>query len=337
MNFIEFVKDRYFVYITEIMTAGVSALFLTAFKVPPELKAALGVIFIVMALLLEIWEFMRKRRFYRELFSKLDEVNEKYLISEMLTEPDFYEGGMVCDALHQAGRSMCELVEENRMTMSDFREFIEMWVHEIKVPLSSLLLMVRSENCGPDLKMLEQLHRIDCYTDKVLYYARSENAEKDYLINKVSLKRTVSDSVLKFKEELLLKDAAVQTGDLDAEVMTDGKWLGFIIDQFLSNSLKYFSPERTPVIEIFAEQFPDRTLLHFRDNGIGIPESDLPYVFEKSFTGENGRTGAKSTGMGLYIVKNLCCRLEHKISVFSQRGSYTEFVMTFSSNDHYMR
>jgi signal transduction histidine kinase len=117
--------------------------------------------------------------------------------------------------------------------------------------------------------------------------------------------------------------------------MTDGKWLGYILGQLISNSLKYFSDTREPEIHISAADEQDCVKLCFCDNGIGIPAADLPRIFDKSFTGENGRTSAKSTGMGLYIVKNLCEKLGHRIEVSSEFGVYTEFIITFAKNDYY--
>ncbi|MBP5580288.1 MAG: sensor histidine kinase, partial [Ruminococcus sp.] len=171
--------------------------------------------------------------------------------------------------------------------------------------------------------------------DQVLYYARSGSAEKDYIIKETSLKRIVANAALKNREDIQLAGASVETEGLDISVMTDGKWLEFMLGQFIANSLKYTVEGRSTVMSISAEELTDRVLLRFRDNGIGIPEKDLPRVFDKSFTGENGRLYAKSTGMGLYIVKSLCEKLGHSISVTSQQGSYTEFTIAFAKNDFY--
>ena len=117
--------------------------------------------------------------------------------------------------------------------------------------------------------------------------------------------------------------------------MTDSKWMQFILGQLMGNSMKYLSHEREPEIKVWAEQFDDKTVLHFRDNGIGIPKGDLPKIFEKSFTGENGHTHAKSTGMGLYIVKKLCNKLGHTVSADSVQGEYTEIIISFGKNELY--
>ena len=178
-------------------------------------------------------------------------------------------------------------------------------------------------------KYSDKLKRIDDYIENVLYYARSKNAEKDYIIKPVSLKRVFADIAIKNREELQERNIALHTEKLDVNVMTDGKWLGFILGQLMGNGMKYDASE----IIVMAEDFPDKTVLHFRDNGIGIPESDLPYIFEKSFTGENGRTHRKSTGMGLYIVKKLCDKLGHSVSASSVQGDFTEIIITFGKND----
>ena len=335
MKLRDFIKDRVFAYILVTITFVMMLIFMAAFHIQMGLIIIMSVILGMSAIAAEVWEFSRKKSFYNDLISKLDGLDRKYLISEMLEFPSFYEGRLVCEVLHESNRSMCESVAGYRRSASDFREFIEMWVHEIKLPVSSLLLMMHNHKSEFSEKALEQLRRIDGYTDTVLYYARSENAEKDYLIKEILLKRAVSNAAVKIREDLLLHNVQLQTEKLDVSVMTDSKWLEFILGQFLANSIKFFPKQREALITIWAEDFPDRTVLHFRDNGIGIPENDLPYIFEKSFTGENGRTHSKSTGMGLYIVKSLCRRLGHDIDVKSVRGEFTEFMITFGKNDFY--
>ena len=163
----------------------------------------------------------------------------------------------------------------------------------------------------------------------MLYYARSGSAEKDYIIKPVSLKRTFADAALRSREELQERGISLRTEGLDTEVVTDGKWLTFIFGQLMAKSMKYRAEE----IFVSAQVLPDRTELRFRDDGCGIAESELPYIFERSFTGSNGRTQAKSTGMGLYIVRKLCRKLGHGISASSEQGKFTEICMTFGRND----
>jgi hypothetical protein len=196
--------------------------------------------------------------------------------------------------------------------------------------VATLQLMCHNDG---NTKYAEYFKKIDDYIENVLYYARSENAEKDYLIKEVSLKRAFADTALKNREELQGRNVSVITENLDINVMTDSKWIEYILGQLMSNSMKYFSPDREPELRVYAEDMQGKTMLHFCDNGIGIPESDLPYIFEKSFTGENGRTHRRSTGMGLYIVKKLCDKLGHAVSIKSVEGEFTEVILSFGKNN----
>lgn len=336
MRFRDYIRDRLWFYVIAALSFGLILLFLTAYRVSSQLMTFITVIFLLFIISEELVGFMRKKRFYDDLMFKLEALDKKYLVHEMVQKPDFFEGRLTYDVLCQAHKAMCEEVSEYKRSSDDFREFIELWVHEVKLPVASLQLMAHNNSDRLGEKFLEQLRRIDGYTDQVLYYARSESAEKDYIIKEISLKRTVSNTALKNREDIQLAGASIETDGLDVNVMTDGKWLEFILGQFIANSLKYTVEGRETVMRISAEELSDRVLLHFRDNGIGIPEKDLTRVFDKSFTGENGRSYAKSTGMGLYIVKSLCERLGHGISVTSEQGSYTEFTIVFSKNDFYI-
>lgn len=182
---------------------------------------------------------------------------------------------------------------------------------------------------------MEQLRRIDDYTEQVLYYVRSEHTEKDFLIKETKLDKLVTRAVVKQKDDLLAYHIELQVEPGNALVMTDGKWMEFILNQIMNNAIKYRDLKKASRIVITAEEFADKTVLHIKDNGIGIAKSDLGRVFEKSFTGENGRQRAKSTGMGLYIAKKLCERLGHGLDIESQQGEYTMVSISFGKNDYY--
>ena len=333
MRLSDFLKDRLPVYAIYAAAGVIMLIFALAVNIP-AFMCIIAVIVLMLAVgSAELWEFLRKRKFYDAMQNNIRELDKKYLIAETAERPDFYEGRLMYDILREADKSMCEQIAEYRRENASFREFIELWVHEVKLPVASLQLILH--NGDDTAKALEQLRRIDNYTDTVLYYARSGNAEKDYIITEIPLKNTVREAVIKYRDDLTSRGVAIETDIPDVTVMTDGKWLGYILGQLLSNSLKYFSEAREPDIRITAEDFQDFVKLRFFDNGIGIPAADLPRIFDKSFTGENGRKGAKSTGMGLYVVKNLCEKLGHRIEVHSDAAAYTEFVITFAKNDYY--
>lgn len=140
---------------------------------------------------------------------------------------------------------------------------------------------------------------------------------------------------LKNKDMLLDGDISLNVHDVDECVVTDSKWLEFMVNQIVSNSIKYIDRGQEKTIEIWAEAVGDGKALHIKDNGIGIPQSDIPLVCRKSFTGENGRKHAKSTGMGLYIIDNLCRQLGHKLNITSKVDEYTDVSIVFGHNDIY--
>ena len=335
MRILDYLRDRVLAYIFWCICLIVTIIFLRAFKVHVQAILVVAVIDIMAVTFHEVWNLGRKKKFYACMEESVTGLDKKYLLPEMLPEPRFYEGRLMCDALYQSDKSMTETVNEYRQQTVDFREYIEMWVHEAKIPISAIKLMNHNSPGGTQDKMNVQLKRMDDCIDNVLFYARSESAEKDYIIKESSLKKIFSNVAVRNREALQLIGGGIQAGDLDIRVLTDSKWLEFILGQLMANSIKYASKDRPLTICIYAEENDKETILHFRDNGIGIPEADLPYIFEKSFTGQNGRSEAKSTGMGLYIVKTLCDRLGHGIKVSSTKDKYTEVEILFAKHDFY--
>lgn len=333
MNFREYFKDKAALICITVISWAMMLFFFVSFSIRKDIIIVFSIIYFLAAILRCIWDFLRRREFYDSLAESAEQLDKKYLLSEVIEKPDFAEGRITYDALCETNRSMCENVAVYKKNSAEFREYIEMWVHEVRLPVASMLLM--SHNDGENgVKYGEQLRRIDTCIESVLYYSRSENAEKDYILKPFELKRIFGNVAVKYREDILRRNISLHTEGLDKTVMTDSKWLEFILGQFLSNSMKYFSEDREPKINVYAEGNEHSTVLHFRDNGIGIPTADLPYIFDKSYTGENGHTHSRSTGMGLYIVKSLCERLGHSVSANSVQNEFTDISISFGSNDH---
>jgi len=180
-------------------------------------------------------------------------------------------------------------------------------------------------------KVLAELENINRCAEQALYYARSEHTEKDYSIREMSLADVVHGAIADNKYLLRQCDMAITVDDLEIVVYADDKWVRFILNQIISNAVKYRSPEQ-PVLHIFTERSGDQVLLSVADNGLGIPESDLPRIFEKGFTGQNGRTIHSSTGIGLYLCKRLCDKLGIGLAA-SSSGSGTTITLSFHIND----
>lgn len=310
----------------------ICVVFMAACGVGKELIGAVSVVMSVAALFGLVYDYCRKNAYYQRLFQNLDRLDQKYLILETMKQPEFYEGELFAQVLYEANKSMTEQVNENRRQMKDFKDFIEMWVHQVKLPVASLLLLCHNHPENLDKKFVEQLRRINRYTEQELYYTRAEHSEKDYLFQRCSLAQIVHKAAMKNKDDLLENKVEFQVSGCDHTVVTDMKWMEFILDQIINNSIKY-RRETDAMIQISTSAENGKTILSIKDNGIGIAESDLPRLFEKSFTGGNGRLldrmEAKSTGMGLYIAKNMCDKLGHEIHVISEEGSYTQVNITF--------
>lgn len=328
----EYLKDKRLYLIIGMTIYLVILLVLLAFKVNIEATLAITFTYFIGLITILIADYIRKKTFYNNFKCKLDSLDQKYLIVEMLQDAHFLEGRILTDALYEIDKSMIEKINEYKMQVKDFKEYVELWIHEVKLPVASLTLMVHNQKGEQSKKLLSQLTRLDNYLEQILYYVRSENAEKDYLITKVNLSKVISNVALKNKDILLAKGIDFVVSDVDIEVLTDSKWLEFIINQIVDNSIKY-SKEKNAYIKIVAKEESEVIGLIIYDNGKGISKSDLPRVFDKTFTGTNGRSkSAKSTGMGLYLCRELCNKLGHKIQIISEEGKYTKVTILFDKN-----
>lgn len=335
MKLKRFLVDHWILLFSYVIFLGLLLLLMRAFRVDFSFILATFLLFVFFGVFFFFYSFLRKKQFYDRLIFQLKNLDQKYLLVEMLQEPTFLEGKILWETLYECNKSMCENLQQFKMQLTDFKEYLEMWIHEVKIPLSSLTLMAHNHQDQIDFKTLEQIKRIESYVDQILYYVRSENAEKDYLINSVPLKKVLMPIALNHKDDFLENRIELKMEHLDHKVFTDSKWLEFILNQIVHNSIKYRRDDVHSYIKIYSVEDADSIRLIIEDNGIGICASDLPKVFEKSFTGHNGRMRVKSTGMGLYIAKKLCMKLGHQISIESKEQEYTKVVLTFSKNRYF--
>lgn len=278
--------------------------------------------------------YLKRKKYYDNFLNNLNLLDKKYLILETLEEPEFLDGKVFYDALYKIDKSMMENINNYRNETEDFKEYVEMWIHEIKIPIAGLMLMYHN-NKTVNKNFLDQLNSLDNLTDQILYYVRSNYAEKDFLIKEASMDKIINEVLLKNKDSILENHIDVTVDVKNVKVLTDSKWLVFILNQIINNSIKYSDNSRKSYIMFYIEDNEKETTLHIKDNGIGVNASDLKHVFDKSFTGENGRKMRNSTGFGLYISKKLIEKLGHKISATSEENKYFEITITFGKNDLY--
>lgn len=335
MKFINYVKDKIWYVILFIVSLAFILTLLAAFKTKIELTIAILLVITIFFITSILIDFFKKKDFYNNLLSSIENLDKAYLVLETLDKPNFYEGKILYQALYEINKSMNENVKNLKLQVDDFKEYVEMWIHEVKIPLSSLVLMQHNHKDKFSKDQIKQIKRIENYVEQILYYVRQETAEKDYLITDVSLNKIVNKVLLKNKDDILENKINLIVDTLSYDVSTDSKWLEFIINQIINNSIKYKRNIKSSCIKIYVIENNDKLDLVIEDNGLGINETDLPMVFKKSFTGQNGRIKSKSTGMGLFIAKSLTDKLGHKIRIESKEKEYTKVIITFSKNHYY--
>ena len=278
-------------------------------------------------------EYMKYRKYFSNINNILESLDKKYLLPEVLQEPNFMVGENINDILKELSRDMHEQVKHYRNIQEEYREYIEMWVHEIKTPIASSKLLIENNTNEVTRKIDTQMDRIENYVEQVLYYSRSDEVGKDYIIKKVGLSKLVKDVIKRNQRDFISKRISLQLGDLDEIIYSDTKWVEFILNQIIGNAIKY-SKGKDDKIEIYLKKISSAVILTIKDHGVGIIERDLNRVFEKGFTGENGRKFGKSTGIGLYLCKKLTDKLGLGLQVQSEENVGTEISIIFPKSEN---
>lgn len=334
MKFSKYLKYNLINICIYLVAIVLITLMLEAFKTQIQAQIATVIVLLFGGIIIILNNYFRKNKFYKQFNINLEKLDKKYLVLETLPQPNTYEEKIMAEALYEINKSMIENINEYQRNIIEFKEFVEIWIHEVKIPISSMILKCHNNQEKYDKSFLSLIRRLDNNIDEILYYVRSENTEKDFAIGEVDLKEVVRNVGIKNKDDLLENNVVFETDLKAVKVNTDKKWLEFILNQIINNSIKYKKSE-DPIIKIESIENEDKVILEIYDNGIGIPEKDLKRVFEKSFTGANGRNKVKSTGMGLYIIKNLCNKLGHNIYIESEENKYTKVILEFGKNNIY--
>ena len=334
MNFKLFFKEKVVTILLLLFGIITIEIFLMAYNVGMFIKIYILFIIMVLYLVSITIEYFRKKKFYDNLLNMLEELEEKYLITEIIKTPGFLEGKILKSTLEQIDKSMLENVNKYKYMTEDYKEYIELWIHEIKIPIAASKMVIENNKNIITKSIDEELDKVENYVEQALFYARSNTVEKDYYIKKVELKEIVNESIKKNKSSLIQEKISINIHDLNMEVNTDNKWVVFILNQIIQNSIKYKKKEKS-VIEIYAKQGKENVVLSVKDNGIGIKKGEITRVFKKGFTGTNGRlSNKKSTGIGLYLCKKLCDKLGMAIELNSVQNEGTEVKLVFPKSSY---
>ena len=318
-----YLKKNIKVYILFVVFIAIFFIMFYLYNLPLEALIYTGSFCFLAALVASFSDFVN----YRESYKKLIFL-EKNILNDLEDLPksldiriDYYH--KIIEKLYE---ELEKLTQENRQKNTDMVDYYSMWVHQIKTPIAAMNFLLDNEEV--DQKILQQeLFKIERYVEMVLTYIRLDSISSDYVITKINLDEVVKDSVKKYATIFINKKIKLNYVSHETMVISDKKWLSFAFEQILGNSVKYSSAGGEITIETYENK------LVIEDNGIGIKEEDLPRIFEKGFTGFNGRYEKKSSGLGLYLCKKTLDKLGHHIEISSKVGEGTRIEITFPKED----
>ena len=287
----------------------------------------IGMVIAVLIMTKYLMDWYRKKKYFEIITERVKDLKEPWLIAELLPVSYTIEDEIYQELLRKVGSSAIEEIHKIEDEQKEYEDYIEQWIHEVKTPITSIHLMLEnriSENPGLKRDLNVELSRLENDVELALYYARSEQIYRDYLIQKLNVRKVLLKVVNKNRTVIMNSSVAI---DLDCDealyAYGDEKWLVFMLTQVLLNAIKYKAEADAKVV-MRAKRNNKKIVLNIIDNGKGIKKEELPRIFDKGFTGSNGRDNEKSTGMGLYLVHKLCEKLEIDIEADSVYGEFTE-------------
>ena len=307
--FFSYLKSRIRVLILYVVIACVFAASYLLFDMPSiavlyplSMSLAIGIKVVIIDFI--IFRNRHEKIISEELPSPRDKIEEDYqkIIDKLKEEADLSK--------------MKASEDYNNMI-----EYYTVWAHQIKTPIAAMRLNLQSEDTESARRLMGDLARIEAYVEMVLTFIRLDSDSTDYLIKEYDLDEIIRPAIRKYSKEFILKKLKLEYETVDYKVLTDSKWLSFIIEQVISNSVKYTSEG---YVKIYMSS---PGVLCIEDSGIGIREEDLPRIFENGYTGFNGREDKRASGIGLYLCKRIADNLGHKISAESKQGEGTKIFL----------
>ncbi|MGM9600442.1 MAG: sensor histidine kinase [Faecousia sp.] len=314
MTFFLYLKQRWKLIGLFVLFAAMEIVVFALYRLPTaavlyplSLCAAIG----LMVLLLDFRKVSQRHRTLRAIQSMTDAVTMTLPDADGILDGDYQT---IIRLLSQEHRGILSNLNIRYQEMMDY---YTLWAHQIKTPIASMRLNLQNEDTPLSRQLSSDLTRIEQYVEMVLTFLRLDSDSTDYVIREHDLDAIVRQAVRKFAGEFISRKLKLIYDPIDAKVITDEKWLSFVVEQVVSNALKY-----TPSGSIHIYLEAPKTLC-VRDTGIGISPEDLPRVFEKGYTGFNGRSNQKASGIGLYLCRRVCKNLGHTISAASVPGEGT--------------
>lgn len=322
--FISYLKERFKVIIAFVTFIVIFFIVYSLYHISFEPILYSSILVVTLAIIFSIYDFYK---YYtnsikvKSILKDFQYIENSLPESKCLLEQYYQE---IIKNLYERNKRFESKCNNNN---SEMIEYYTMWVHQIKTPIAALHMILQSMELGKEKGDISQeLFKIEQYVEMALNYVRMGTMSSDLRLESYSIKSIVSDVIKKYSTIFINKKIKLDLKDINIEVVTDEKWISFVLEQIISNALKY---TKKGSISIYMDSKSKETLV-IEDTGIGIAKEDIPRVFERGFTGYNGRMDKKSTGIGLYLCKKILDNLSHKINIDSEIGKGTTVAIDFS-------
>lgn len=303
---------------------GILGLIYFLYSLPVEPFAYGCVLSVAAAVVFGIIGFVRYWRRYRAMENMCNQI---IVTSEELPAAEDDLELLYQEMINQLRRKYHRQESDAKEKYQDMLEYYTLWAHQIKTPIAAMRLLLQSEECAIAKPLSMEVFKTEQYVEMVLGYLRSDSMSSDLVIKQYSLDKILRQVIRKYAKMFILKKISLAYEDVDCTVLTDEKWLLFVLEQLISNALKY---TQTGKVSIYMDPDEEKTLV-IADTGIGIRSEDIPRVFEKGFTGYNGRQDKRSTGIGLYLSRKILNKLHHEIRIQSSAGEGTQVYINLAS------
>lgn len=306
--FLQYLGQRRRIWITGTVFCFIFAVSFLLYHLPIDAVIYPTLLCVALGILIMVFDFLRVRHEH-EALSGISSMTD--VIAETLPKMDGIKDEDYRQILRLLSEEYNNYRTQTNRKYSDMIDYYTVWAHQIKTPIASMRLHLQNEDSALSRTLSSDLHRIEQYVEMVLTFLRLNSESTDYVIKEYDLDKIIKQAVRKFSSDFIGRKLSLVYEPVNTTVITDEKWLSFVIEQVLSNALKY-----TPAGSITITLENEKTL-RIRDTGIGIAPEDLPRVFENGYTGYNGRADKKASGIGLYLCKRVCSNLGHTIAARS--------------------
>ena len=295
------------------------------YRIPIEVILYPYILTIVFVLIVSLFDYIKYKEKVNKIIQICNDISSCYSVK--INDKNIFDEYYL-DIINELLKENRKQVSQIQKKVSDINDYFSIWVHQIKTPIASMKLKIDNEQMDL-LQLASDLNRIDHYVDLVLSFLKFDEEKIDLYFRKTDVDRIMRESLKKFSNDFIIKKIRLDYKLSKREVLTDEKWLSFVFDQLLSNALKYTDKG---TITIY---YDGDSCLCIKDSGIGIALADMERLFEKGFTGYNGRQYKKASGIGLYMCKRMCDKLNIAISIESVVDEYTLVKLKFLSNEEY--